>query len=82
MPSLVCPRCQAEFRTGLIYESLDSCPRCGQPFNQSRRSLRRKDRGPDEGAAPDWEAITVSQYARRRVTPPTPDSPDDTPAPV
>ena len=78
IPYLDCPRCHASFPTGTIYAPRDFCPRCGQSFAQTRRRLRlvqnrgifahrRADRG-----APDWEAITESQYVRRRVSPPDP----------
>jgi hypothetical protein len=76
MSYIDCPRCHATFHTGPIYEPLDSCPRCGQPFYEPRPARRAHARGSfshRRAAAepPDWEAITGSQYTRRRVTPPT-----------
>jgi hypothetical protein len=84
MPYLECHRCRAEFRTGLIYEPLEACPRCGQPLHQPSGSspgqrrglLRRRAKDPP----PDWEAITEAQYAQRRVTRPSSGSPDGTAA--
>jgi hypothetical protein len=68
MPYLDCPRCHATFHVGVIYESLESCPRCGAPFYPPRPSFREQVRGVlgrrTLGEAPDWEAITGSQYAR------------------
>ena len=66
MSYLDCPRCRARFHTGVIYESLDACPRCGADLRPQRPSLRdhlrstRRRRG--RAQAPDWEAITGSQY--------------------
>jgi hypothetical protein len=84
MPYLECPRCHAEFRTGLIYEPLEACPRCGQPLGhpsgpsagKRRGLLRRRPKDP----APDWEAITGAQYGQRQVTRPSPGSRDGTAA--
>ena len=76
MPYIDCPRCHASFHTGPIYEPLESCPRCGQPFYEPRRTRRAQGRGIFSRAVsepPDWEAITGSQYTRRRVTPAKPD---------
>ena len=66
-----CPRCRARFPTGVIYESVQECARCGAPLltggprlrDQLRGLLRRQER-------PDWEAITSSQYASRLASPP------------
>lgn len=79
MPYLECPRCHATFRTGPIYEPRDSCPRCGQAFNEPRPS-RRHARGIFShrrvvSEAPDWEAITGAQYTSA-VTPTKPDERD------
>lgn len=84
MPYLDCPRCHATFHTGPIYEPRDSCPRCGQAFNEPRPT-RREARGIFShrravSETPDWEAITGSQYTRRRVTPTKPDEHDHTSA--
>ena len=66
-----CPRCQARFHTGVIYESPDVCTRCGTPLPERGRRVggqlrailgRRLGR-----STPDWEAITGSQYTDRRV---------------
>ena len=71
MQYLDCPRCRARFHAGVIYEPLDRCPRCGAAFDPRRFSLGRALRGalrrPVLREAPDWESITGSQYAARRV---------------
>ena len=72
MQYLTCPRCHSSFHTGAIYEALEVCPRCGAPFQPPRPSLwehLREGVGPRvRGDAPDWEAITGSQYTRHLVT--------------
>jgi hypothetical protein len=81
MPSLTCPQCHASFHVGFIYEQLDACPRCGEPFDDSRS--RRQARGifsrRRATSEPDWEAITSSQYSRRSVKPSPPQEGDDGP---
>jgi len=84
MPYLDCPRCHATFHTGPIYEPLDSCPRCGQPFYEPRSTGRAHSRGifsrrPAVAEPLDWEAITGSQYSRRRMTLADPDERSATP---
>lgn len=71
MPYLDCPRCRARFHTGAIYEPLAFCPRCGAPFDVPHRGIRHAlraliGRGKDDEVL-DWEKITGSQYAARRV---------------
>jgi hypothetical protein len=73
MRYLTCPRCHSSFHTGAIYEALEVCPRCGASLYSPRPNFRRQLRGalkgrPAPGDAPDWEAITGSQYTHRRVT--------------
>jgi hypothetical protein len=84
MSHLDCPRCRARFHTGVIYESPDSCPRCGAPLRPERPTLRdhlRAARGRRSWAqAPDWEAITGSQYLRHRLIRTEPEDHGDTPA--
>lgn len=84
MPYLDCPRCHATFHVGPIYESLDVCPRCGAPFRVPRPRFRDQIRGafgrPVLVDAPDWEAITSSQYRRRGAARTNPDEHGDTPA--
>jgi hypothetical protein len=71
MKYLLCPRCRARFHTGLIYESLEACSRCGSPLaprrwrlhGQLREFLKRST----VRDSLDWEAITGSQYIRRQV---------------
>jgi predicted nucleic acid-binding Zn-ribbon protein len=71
MKYVQCPRCGARFHTGVIYESLEACSRCGAPLSPGHRRLRDqvrnlvKRRGVRDGL--DWEAITSSQYVRRHV---------------
>ena len=72
MTFIDCPHCHASFHTGLLYAPLDSCPRCGRPLYEPRPTFRQQARGilfhrRAAREAPDWEAITGSQYARRRV---------------
>ena len=78
-----CPRCRAKYHTGVIYESLESCPRCGEPLGPERPSLRDHIRGARARArlqAPDWEAITGSQYLRHQLIRTDPDDQGDTTA--
>lgn len=71
MQLIDCPRCRARFHTGLIYEPLECCPRCGETFRPQRHCdrLRRAFRARGLGQ-PDWEAITSSKYARAPTNPP------------
>jgi hypothetical protein len=84
MQYLTCPRCHSSFRTGVIYQAPEACPRCGAPFHSTRPSLWEHLReGVNVGVrsdAPDWEAITESQYARQRVTRREPEGHDDAPS--
>jgi hypothetical protein len=73
MQYLDCPRCHASFRTGVIYAPLEACPRCGHALNEPRPTRGIFARRRVDSEAPDWESITSSQYARRRVTQPGPD---------
>jgi hypothetical protein len=70
MKYVLCPRCRARFHTGLIYESLEACSRCGAPLAPRRwrlfgqlRELVKRSASRD---SLDWEAITGSQYTGRR----------------
>jgi hypothetical protein len=70
MPYVDCPRCRASFHIGTIYEPRDACPRCGAPFYSSeRRRLRVGLKRRAVVEAPDWEAITGSQYVHHRAGP-------------
>jgi hypothetical protein len=69
MKYVQCSRCRARFHTGVIYETVEVCGRCGAPLGTPRvrdqlRTLlhRRRERL-------DWEAITGSQYASRLTSP-------------
>jgi len=70
MKFVQCHRCRARFHTGVIYESHDSCPRCGALFSAGRAALRARLREALRRRAGrdglDWEAITGSQYLPRR----------------
>ena len=73
MKYVQCPRCRTRFHTGLIYESPEACTRCGAPLPSRRtrlaaqlRALADRRLGRDKL---DWEAITGSQYAKRRLVP-------------
>jgi hypothetical protein len=77
MSSLTCPQCHASFHVGFIYEPLDACPRCGEPFDDSRRQARGIFSRRRASSEPDWEAITSSQYVRRTVKPSPPDGEED-----
>lgn len=89
MPYLECPNCRLRRHSGVLYAAYDSCPRCGAPFHPARRGmLERALRLVSPGrrptaSAPDWEQITVAQYAERRYVnkpePPMRDG-DETPA--
>jgi hypothetical protein len=72
MQYLTCPRCHSSFRTGVFYQTPEVCPRCGAPFQPPRPSLwehLREGVGPRvRGDAPDWEAITGSQYTGHVLT--------------
>jgi len=75
MPYVDCPHCHASFHTGLIYHELELCPRCETPLFRPRPTVRTQVRGlvtrraRVTADAPDWEAITGSQYVlRHRVT--------------
>lgn len=59
------PRCRARFHSGVIYELLEMCPRCGARL--SAHGLRSFERLRRRGARDslDWEAVTSSQYVRR-----------------
>jgi hypothetical protein len=87
MPYLTCPQCHAGYRAGVLHVQQESCPRCGTPFVIVRRGLRDHVastvlRRPRPEQAPDWEAITGSQYARRQsVSTPERDSDPDRSAP-
>jgi hypothetical protein len=68
---LHCPACRATFHEGVIYESREVCPRCGEPLNGRSRRLGRLRRALLRSRlveGPDWEAITGSQYLRRRIS--------------
>jgi hypothetical protein len=84
MQYLTCPHCHSSFRTSVIYEAPEVCPRCGAPFRQPRPSLWEHLReGVDHRArsdAPDWEAITGSQYTRQQVVRREPEGSSDTSA--
>ncbi len=83
MSYLDCPRCRARFHTGVIYESPDSCPRCGAPLRPERSTLRDHLRGARRRAhaqALDWEAVTGSQYLRHHLIRTEPEDHGDTPA--
>ncbi len=70
MSYLHCPACRATFHEGVIYESREVCPRCGAPLNGRSRRLGRLRRALLRSRlveGPDWEAITGSQYLRRRI---------------
>ncbi len=66
MKYIHCSRCRARFHTGVIYERIEECPRCGAQLraypsrlrDYVRALLRRRDEL-------DWEAITGSQYTQR-----------------
>ena len=76
MTYLNCPRCRARYHSGVIYESLDSCPRCGAPLRPERPRLRDHILGARVRGrlqAPDWEAITSSQYLRHHLIRTDPD---------
>jgi uncharacterized Zn finger protein len=66
---LDCPRCRARFHTGVIYERLVRCPRCGSPLEIPQPRVRERLRaliGHHHGSEqPDWETVTSSQYAVR-----------------
>jgi Zn-finger nucleic acid-binding protein len=72
MQYLDCPCCHASFHTGVIYEEIDFCPRCGAPFFPTPPRLREKLsaalRHRTQAQGPDWEAITGAQYVAQRVT--------------
>jgi hypothetical protein len=81
MQYLDCPNCRARLHSGLLYSTLNSCPRCGAPLRPPRPGLRERlrtavSRRPQTAVeAPDWEEITKSQYAdRRQVSRPDPDT--------
>jgi rRNA maturation protein Nop10 len=86
MKYIDCRRCRARFHTGVIYEPIDRCPRCGGALHRSRprlrEQLRRVVRRRSLGPALDWEAITGSQYARRAGAGAGPDPSGTTPAPA
>jgi hypothetical protein len=70
MKYVQCPRCRARFHTGVIYESVEECARCGTPLigrPAARDQLRALLRGRRERL--DWEAITSSQYVSHLTTP-------------
>lgn len=69
MKYVQCPRCRARFHTGLIYESPDACTRCGAPLPHRRLHLGEQLRALLDRKSLDWEAITESQYTRRRLVP-------------
>jgi hypothetical protein len=80
---LYCPACRATFREGVIYESRQACPRCGASLDGRPRRLgrlRRALRRNQLVQGPDWEAITGSQYTRRRVSPGGLEDRGDTPS--
>ena len=68
MKYVQCPRCQARFHTGVIYESVEECSRCGASLFPARSGFRArlrlvlKRQGLRDSL--DWEAITGSQYTR------------------
>jgi Zn-finger nucleic acid-binding protein len=71
MQYLICPVCHAGLHGGLLYEELESCPRCGAPLHTPAPSLLQRLRAKVARRrtviqAPDWEQITRSQYAERR----------------
>jgi hypothetical protein len=83
MSYLNCPRCRARYHSGVIYESPESCPRCGAPLRPERPGLRDQIRCARVRArlqAPDWEAITGSQYLRHHLVQADPDDHGDTTA--
>ena len=71
MKYVQCPRCSARFHTGVIYESIDACSRCGAPLVPRWPRFLDRLRAPlvrgGTGNSLDWEAITGSQYVRRHV---------------
>ena len=68
MKYVQCPRCRAQFHTGVIYESVEECSRCGAPLSPARSRFRARLRLTLERQGLrdnlDWEAITGSQYTR------------------
>ena len=82
MTYLNCPRCRAKYHTGVIYESLESCPRCGAPLGPGARAFATTfaARASERSRRPDWEAITGSQYLRHHLIRMDPDDQGDTTA--
>jgi predicted amidophosphoribosyltransferase len=72
MQYLNCPRCHAELPTGLLYATIECCPRCGAELRQPQPGIGERLRAAVSGRpraiaeAPDWEEITRSQYNDRR----------------
>lgn len=79
MKYVQCSRCKTRFHTGLIYESPKACTRCGAPLPHRRRLVWEQLRAIFTRRFArndlDWEAITGSQYAHRRLAPRSPEHP-------
>jgi hypothetical protein len=55
----------------LLYEALESCPRCGAQLDMPRAGIGQRlraaiSRRPRVTDGPDWEQVTASQYNDRR----------------
>jgi hypothetical protein len=70
MQYLDCSRCRARFHTGVIYESLERCPRCGAHLSPHRTRFlgRLRDAlGSRAGRSElGWEAVTGAQFVPRQ----------------
>jgi hypothetical protein len=77
MKYVQCPRCRTRFHTGVIYEAPDACTRCGAVLPHRRGWLREQLRAIADRRLGrnklDWEAITGSQYAKKRLLPSSPE---------
>jgi DNA-directed RNA polymerase subunit RPC12/RpoP len=71
MKYVQCPRCRARFHTGVIYERVEQCARCGAPLLTGRSGIQNRLRAAIDRKrireSLDWEAVTGSQYVRRSV---------------
>jgi hypothetical protein len=71
MQHIECRNCRLRVHSGLLYETLEHCPRCGAALYPPRTTVAEQLlsalhlRGPNNTEPIDWERITKAQYGDR-----------------